>query len=329
MSKNKISILLLGVLLTAACAKEASEDSSAAEERRVTSWVSVHYPNAERTEGDIWILEETPGTGDEWDLEGKGIAYVTVTLRDLEGNISSTNDEALARQIGSWSRTGNYTPSIWFVSLGGLADGYGAALDGMRIGGTRKALLPSWTLTSSSSHTVMDLRLDFQSDNVLEYQTERLKEFSARYMANEDSTYYNGVDGNRFGFYYHCLRANMDEEVMPTDTTVYINYTGRRLDGVVFDTTIADTAKFYGIYDKSKTYAPIPAYWGETYDNIRITTSLAEAVDGFQMALWHMRPGEKAIAAFTSDLGYGASGNSSTIPSYAPLSFTIDMVEEP
>ena len=323
------SLLLIGTLLLTACAKEASEDSSVAAERRATSWISVHYPSAQRTEGDIWILEDTPGTGDEWDIENKGIAYITATTRDLDGNITSTNDESVARQIGSWTRSGNYGPSIWHVGDGGLPDAYSAILDGMRIGGSRKALLPSWTLSSNSDHTVMDLRLVFQSDNIYEYQTERLKEFSARYMANEDSTFYNGVDGDRFGFYYHCLRANLEEEVMPTDTTVYINYTGRRLDGVVFDTTIADTAKFYGIYDSSKTYAPIPVYWASSYESITITTSRSDAVDGFQMALWHMRPGEKAITAFYSDLGYSATGSGSTIPSYAPLSFTIDMVEEP
>ena len=323
------SILLPALLLTAACAKEASEDTTVAAERRVTSWISVNWPDARRTDGDIWILEETPGTGDVWDVKNKGIAYVSATASDLEGNISSTNEESVARQIGSWTTTGYYGPSIWFVATGSLADGYGAALDGMRVGGRRKVLLPSWTLTANSSHTVMDLRLEFQSDNVFDYQVKRLKEFSARYMANEDSTFYNATDGDRFGFYYHLLRPAEVQQEMPSDTTVYVNYTGRRLDGVVFDTTIADTAKFYGIYDSSNTYAPIPVYWGATYDDIKITTSMTEAVDGFQMALWHMHPGEKAITAFYSVLGYGASGTGSSIPSYAPLSFTIDMVEEP
>lgn len=323
------SLLLLGILLSASCAKEATEDSTAAAERRVNSWISVHSPEATQTDNGIWILEETPGTGDTWDLEGKGIAYVSVTTSDLDGNISSTTDEDIARQIGSWSRNGSYGPSIWYVSSGALPDAYGYILDGMRIGGTRKALLPSWTLSKGSSHTIMDLRFDFQSDNIVDYQVERLKEFSARYMANEDSTFYNAVDGDRFGFYFHRLREAEILEEMPSDTTVYVNYIGRRLDGVVFDTTIADTAKFYGIYDSSKTYAPIPVYWGETYDDIKITSSKSDAVDGFQMALWHMHPGEKAITAFYSVLGYGSSGSGSSIPAYAPLSFTIDMVEEP
>ena len=323
------SILLLGTLLTAACAKEATEDSTAAAERRVTSWISVYHPDAQRTEGDIWILDETPGTGDEWDVENKGLAYVTVTTRDLDGTITATNDEAVARQIGSWTNTGYYGPSMWFVAAGGMAEGYAAVLEGMRIGGTRQALLPSWTLSSSSSHMLMDIRLDYQSDNVLDYQVDRLKEFSARYMENEDSTYYNGTDGDRFGFYYHTLRPGEILEEMPSDTTVYVNYTGRRLDGVVFDTTIADTAKFYGIYDSSNTYEPIPVYWASSYENITITSSKSDAVDGFQMMLWHMHPGEKAIGAFYSSLGYGSSGTGSAIPSYAPLSFTIEMVEEP
>lgn len=317
------------LLLTGACAKEADEDETAAAERRVSSWIEVHYPGIQPTEEGIYILDETPGTGDLWDLEGKGYAYVTLTARDLEGNVTQTGDEALARQIGSWSSTGYYGPTLWCISLGGLPDAYNAVLTGMRIGGTRKAFLPSWTLTSGSSHTLLDLRFDYQSDNVNDYQVERLKEFSARYMAGEDSTWYNGTDGDRFGFYYHNLRLSDTPEEMPADTTVYINYTGRRLDGIVFDTTLADTAKFYGIYDRSKTYAPIPVQWASAYDGITMTSSKTEPIKGFQMLLYHMRPGEKAIGAFYSELGYGSSGSGSNIPAFAPLSFTVDMVEEP
>ena len=117
--------------------------------------------------------------------------------------------------------------------------------------------------------------------------------------------------------------------VIGSDTTVYINYTGRRMDGVVFDTSVADTAKVYGIYSASKTYEPVPIYWGESYGDITMTTSKTTPVTGFQMALWNMRPGEKAITAFYSELGYGSSGSGTAIPSYQPISFIIDLVEKP
>ena len=59
MKKSTTYILLLGALLATACAKEAEEDTTAAAERRVTSWISVHHPDAQRTEDDIWIIDGT------------------------------------------------------------------------------------------------------------------------------------------------------------------------------------------------------------------------------------------------------------------------------
>lgn len=322
-----ISISAAILALTASCAKEAKVDSKEAALRYIESWLSVHHPDAVETDG-VYILSETAGTGDTWDIDEAGIAYVQSTIRNLDGSVSSTNFEETARQIGTWKRTGYYGPSIWLVSYGGVPDGYKTALEGMRIGGERTVLIPSW-LNSGSSHTIMEMRFEYQSDNFFDYQVDRLKEFSAAYMSNVDSTWYNGTDGDRFGFYFKRLREGETEDAMPSDTTVYINYTGRRLDGVVFDTTIADTAKFYGIFDASKTYEPIPIYWSSTVKDIKMTTSKTTPITGFQYMLWQMRPGEKAIAAFYSQLGYGANTSGSSIPAYSPLSFTIDLVEKP
>lgn len=331
------------LLFAGGCAREASESGNEAAIRRVESWISLHHPDAVPAGNGIYILSETPGDGDAWDGEKNSFAYVAETRKDLQGNVSSTTDEALARQIGSWSQTGYYGPSIWYATRGAIYEGLYEALEGMSVGGSRTVLVPSWLLSykqydtaeeylehsTGLSDMIVDMKLIAQSDNLFSYQIDRLKEFSDRYLAGEDSTYYNNVDGDRYGFYFHRLRQSETPDAMPTDTTVYINYTGRRLDGVVFDTTIADTAKFYGIYSSSKTYAPVAIYWGDEYDNITMTSSKTEPIDGFQMALWHMRPGEKAITAFYSELGYSTSGSGTAIPAYTPLSFTIDMVEKP
>ena len=330
-------------LLAAGCAREVSESDNEAAIRRFESWLSVHHPDAVPSGNGIYILDDKPGVGAYWNGDVSKIAYVIETRKDLEGNVSSTNDEAVARQLGAWSSTGNYGPTIWYATRGAMYEGLIEALDGMREGGRRTVLVPSWLLSyneydsaeeyrshsTGMSDMIIDMELVYQSDNLLDYQIDRLEAFSDRYMAGVDSTFYNGSDGDRYGFYFLSLREPESGEAMPQDTTVYINYTGRRLDGVVFDTTVADTAKFYGIYSSSKTYAPVSVQWGSDYDAITMTSAQTEPIDGFQMALWNMHPGEKAIAAFYSDLGYGSSGSSSSIPAYAPLSFTIDLVEKP
>ena len=331
--------------LFVSCAREADNDITESLQRRVSSWIQVHYPDATISGNGIYILSETQGTGAYWDAENSLVAYVTETRRQLSGEVASTGEEELARQIGSWTQTGYYGPTYWYAVQGSCYEGMLEALEGMRVGGHRKVLIPSWLLTyksystaegylSHASSDAVDMILDFtlegQAPNLIARQIEQLTEFSARHMAGVDSTYYNGTDGTRFGFYYHPLRDGGASEVaMPSDTTVYINYTGRRMDGVVFDTSVADTAKVYGIYDASRTYEPIPIYWSDEYENITMTTSKSTPVTGFQIALWHMHPGDKAITAFYSALGYGSSGSGTTIPSYQPISFIIDLVEKP
>ena len=331
--------------LMAGCAREADSDVAETIQRRVSSWLHVNYPDAVPSGNGIYILEETPGTGDLWDPENSLVAYVIETRRQPSGEVSSTGDEELARQIGSWTRTGYYGPTYWYAVEGSCYEGILESLDGMRVGGYRKVLIPSWLLTyksysspkgyldhasSDASDMILEFTLEGQGANLIDRQIVQLTDFSARYMNGVDSTYYNGVDSTRFGFYFHRLRENtLEGAEMPSDTTVYINYVGRRMDGVVFDTNVADSAKVYGIYSTSKTYGPIPIYWGDKYSDITMTTSKSTPVTGFQMALWHMRPDEKAITAFYSALGYGSSGSGSAIPSYQPISFTIELVEEP
>jgi FKBP-type peptidyl-prolyl cis-trans isomerase len=115
---------------------------------------------------------------------------------------------------------------------------------------------------------------------------------------------------------------------MPNDTTVYINYTGRRVyDGQVFDTTVADTAKYYHIYNPSKKYAPVPVTWAEKPTEIKLDGS--SVVGGFAHGLYAMHPGEKASFCFGFDLGYGSSGSGKLIPGYAALQFDVELVPEP
>ena len=114
------------------------------------------------------------------------------------------------------------------------------------------------------------------------------------------------------------------------DTTIYINYTGRLLNGRVFDTTVADTAKMYGIYSSSKTYSPISVQYNhDDYTGITITSNKTSVIDGFSYMLWRMGPFEEGTGIFLSKLGYASSGSGSAIPAYSPLRFDIEVVEKP
>ena len=137
------------------------------------------------------------------------------------------------------------------------------------------------------------------------------------------------VDSTMFGYYYKQVNPPSDTTTFPKDTTFYINYTGRLLDGKVFDTSIEDTAKVYGLYSAKKTYAPKYVNMKENYKDITMGASSSETgstlVDGFSYCLSKMRTGEKGICIFYSDLGYKGSG-SGMIPAFSPLRFDIEMI---
>ena len=107
-------------------------------------------------------------------------------------------------------------------------------------------------------------------------------------------------------------------------------YIGRRIsDGQVFDTTIADTAKFYHIYNPSRTYKPVSVTMAEKAEDVKLSGS--SVVSGFAYGLKAMHPEEKASFVFGYNLGYGSSGGSDTamVPPYAALRFDVEMVPEP
>ena len=105
-------------------------------------------------------------------------------------------------------------------------------------------------------------------------------------------------------------------------------YIGRRMsDGQVFDTTIADTAKFYHIYDASKSYAPVSVSWAEEATSIKLSDN--SVVNGFAYGLKAMHPDEKASFLFGYNLGYSSSGSGNLIPPYAALRFDVEMVPAP
>ncbi|MGN1212205.1 MAG: FKBP-type peptidyl-prolyl cis-trans isomerase, partial [Candidatus Cryptobacteroides sp.] len=122
----------------------------------------------------------------------------------------------------------------------------------------------------------------------------------------------------------------ISEEEFASDTTITINYTGRLLNGHVFDTTIKDTAKVHGIYSSSNTYGTATVSWATSADELQLTTagssSSSSVISGFSKTLWEMKNGEKGVGMFYSSLGYGSSGSGSSIPAYAPLIFEIEII---
>ena len=319
------------------CAKETSVNSVNTSKEFFDAWMSVNHPGISPTGLGVYITEDIPGTGAAL-TDDDIVLFAEYTITDLEGSITSTTQESLAKQLGTYSLANYYGTDILINDRGYTETGVLEMVKGMKVGGKRTASIPSWLYTiadydteekyikaNGGSNAICTVSLKGKTTDIEKWEIDTLRRYVALHM--------DGVDSTKFGYYSKTLVEPTDTATFSSDTSFYINYTGRLLNGKVFDTTIEDTAKVYGIYSSDKTYGPMYVTMAPEYANITISASSAETgnttIDGFAFCLSRMHPMEKVRCAFYSTLGYGMNGEGSSIPKFAPLVFEVEAVASP
>ena len=340
MRKAIFYFCLAAMITLCGCAKTPKSGLNDANKRYFDAWIKVHHPDAQRTSLGAYVIETKAGTGQQ---AGDSDTYPYVRLdlveRDLDGAISYTNNEEVAKRLGTYKEGNYYGPEVWTRLNGALPAGIEEVLSTMRVGGTAKFVVPGWLLTSDrydtaeeyvakvsgGSPTIYEFTLRDVISDIAKWETDSI----GRYLAANNLPKSVG-DSLKYGYYYIRTGEPTSTDEFPNDTTIYINYTGRLLNGTVFDTTVKDTAKYYGIYNASKTYEPVSVEWySSDEDYTKILLEENEVVDGFAYTLYQMRAHEKGIGIFYSALGYKNTGSGDVIPGYAPLRFDIEIVDAP
>ena len=332
-------LFVAAVLAVSGCAKQAVSGPNDANKRYFDAWVKVNHPEARQTELGVYIIEDEPGTGAE--VKEGGFVLMDYIATNLEGNIASSTYKETAEQLGNYSETAYYGPKFQTTTKGTIHAGLLDAMEGMKVGGHRKVVIPTWLMTysthktekeflaeeSSTSSAIYDITVKDFTENIIDWQIEKIGSY-----LEENSDLFNGMTTadslkNHKGFYYKSIVPAADTTSFPSDTTIYINYTGRLIDGTVFDTTDERVAKDNGLWSASRTYAPVSVTWGEDSSDINMGGS--SIITGFSLTLWQMRAFERGIGIFTSAYGYGYSGSGESIPGFAPLIFEIKIVKKP
>jgi FKBP-type peptidyl-prolyl cis-trans isomerase len=342
----KYIFLAAAAIIPASCARIISEGVNEAEQRYFNAWLKVNGISESQKAGrGIYILEKTE-TASGTTVGADGYAIVEYTTTDLEGNITDYTDMEQAKQLGTYSPGSYYGPKVWTTTAETIRAGLYDGIAGMKIGERRRFIVPSWLMSyknlateaeylavsSDNSTTIFDVTVkDFTKDiNQWQFskilQTINNKDF---YDGAFNGTNIEDTTGVAYGMFYKTLEGIEEEKAFEEDTTIYINYTGKLLNGLIFDTNVERIAKDNHVYSASRTYGPTAVQWGEDWSDITLDES--EVIGGFSRTLWQMaklRKGSKGVGIFYSELGYGYSG-SSNIPGYAPLIFEIEFVDKP
>jgi len=337
MKRIIILIMAMGAVICS-CTKKTSSSTGKSQSEYVDAFVQVYYPNATETTWGGYVLEEKEGDG----LAVSDSTYVLVSYTQtyLDGTITKTTSEKLSKQLGTYKKTNYYGPVWWTrgdgTSFTYLSAGVEEAIRGMKVGGYKKFIVPSWLSTTSRYNTkdeylanststtnyIYELTVEEVVNNITKWEKDSL----ARYIA---ANYPEAALDSLGGFYFLTTKRSTDTTELSSSTTVYADYICRRLDNIAVDASIADTAKCYGFYDSDETYsAQLVNIDDDDYTSTTISSSSSSVIDGFAYAFTKLHFGEGASVFFTSTWGYGSSGNGDEIPAYCPLRFDISVKDD-
>lgn len=316
-------ILLAASLALTSCAVDKGEDTGEFYTKELRSWVKVNYPDkvSETTSDGSYIIDFKQGDGAQ--PRDTDFVYVHYCSTDLEGNIISTNIKSLVEQIGSFSYSGYYGSRIWQIGKKAVAGPVEEALRKMKVGGHARLAIPASSFSVEYSfydafdsedeqNILFDIYLDDVASDVYERQKSALKEYSRRY-SDYDST-------SDIFYFKRLTKSEAASDSLKDEENLDVRYVGRLLDGTVFDTNIADTAKKYRIFDETSSYDALSMTYRQKLEDMIDNNS---TVNGFTIAVWKLRAKESGVTFFDSTLGYKESGGGMSIPEYSPLCFYI------
>ena len=332
---------IFAAVLAAGCAKNPQAGPNDAEIRFFESWVisqRAKHPEYlwKETALGSYILEEKEGYGAlVGDAEASPFLNISYVITDLQGNILKSSDEADARRLGTYDPVSYYGPHTVFRGDSGCSAGENELFTGMKVGGTRTAAIPGWLMTSSrfdnpadyltassgGESAIYTITVEDVFTDVYKWQIDSIERTIKRMYpsASLDTT-------GMYGFYYYQLSPPTDPDaIMNASDMININYTGFLLNGHVFDSTDEIVSKDNNLPEKT-IYEPVYINWNDDYQQITMGSETSSPIQGFAYALSKMRPGEKGVAFFYSNLGYQYKGSEPSIPSFSPLAFELEMV---
>lgn len=121
------------------------------------------------------------------------------------------------------------------------------------------------------------------------------------------------------GLNYQITAPGAGANIVNGDTAV-VNYTGKLLNGKIFDSSIKADA------EKAAAANKRPVEPGRKYEPIKLAVGEGRVIKGWEEGLLLLNKGAKATLVIPSVLGWGEQGAAPMIPPFSPTVFTIEVV---
>lgn len=255
----------------------------------------------EKTPDDIIYVMEQKGTGAA--VKQGDRVKVHYTLKTLDGNkLESSRDRG--------------EPFTFTIGAGEVIPGWDKALTLFNVGGKGTIYLPSSLAygEQGSQNIPPNTPLVFEIEVVEVVDQEAAMRESNKQL--EDYLKKNNINAQKTpeGLYYTVEKKGTGPSVQPGQT-VSVNYTGRLLNGTVFDTSVEDVAKANNLYNPQRPYQPIEFPIGQ-----------GRVIKGWDMGIPLFNVGGKGKLYIPANLAYGERGAGGMIPPNSPLIFDVEVV---
>ncbi len=291
----------MAVIVLPGCIKDDSEELKAQEMKLLQQYLETNNITVEPTASGLYYIPIMDGTGMTPDFETWIEIHYTGEL--IDGTVFSTSYKETAEANSIYEEGFLYGPTrlqMGYIGIPGLNEGIGL----MKVGGKAKFILPSdlgmgrYAIGLVPAYSTLVYTIE-----LLEAFDDPEKHEQGKIWAYLEENAFENVDSTESGLYYIRERSGTGELFSDGDN-VKVWYTGKFLDGRIFDSNLSEQAYSFAV----------PGVIN---------------MKGWQEGIKLMRDQEKGILIIPFHLGYGAEGSYDgygrvRIPPYMTLVFEME-----
>ncbi|MFA6945738.1 MAG: FKBP-type peptidyl-prolyl cis-trans isomerase [Pedobacter sp.] len=276
--------LLLSIIVS--CVKEY-ETIEVIDDRNVKEYIQQNNLSVQEYQGSgIYYQVVSPGTGAETQYSDQTPAIFT--MRSLDGKYVSVDTFTIANRY--YNYLGYFNPEAVRAGIKEVLK---------KSNGTLRVIIPSRLAfgRNGTGNIPGNASLDIvvkvlEKDKIPQYDDYTIK----MYLEKNAMT---GFTKSSSGIYYKIDQPGTGSPIT-IDSTVVANYTGKLLNGTIFDKAVAGS---------------------------EATFSLTSVIKGWQEAIPLIKQGGSIRMVIPSALGYGMEGSSTSIPPFSCLDFEVKVTD--